>query len=118
MALTTVSCCPLDEPCNGRSLTMVAVGPPPPSPPCSPPSPPPHPTTNNTAATPKAAKIPTRRLPITLPPCLNPLRGLPACTTHVSPNYQRTVRRVLVKAPLRKIITAPASPCQQSDREY
>src|SRR5215210_5080356 len=75
MALTMVSFCGREEPCNGKSLTIVTVGPPLPSLlPCSwpPPPPPPHPATKNAAATPNTASSPTLRFLIALPPCLNP----------------------------------------------
>src|SRR5919199_5954056 len=72
IAFSTVSCCAREEPCSGKSLTMVAVGlllsePPP----CSPPPLPPHPATTNAAVTPSTASIPTRPCPILLPPFLD-----------------------------------------------
>src|ERR671910_855577 len=98
MALTTVSCCPLEEPCKGRSLTIVAVGePPPPPPPCSPPPLPPHPATTKVTATPSTASIPIRRCPIALPPFLN---RTTRTLTPPAPSDGRRFRMATVESPL------------------
>src|SRR5829696_3721436 len=107
MALAIVSCRALAEPCNGRSLTMVAVGPPSPSP-CSPP-PPLHPATKNTAAIPSTASIPNRHLFIILSPSQHRHVGLTPCTTPGLPKEIEGPRKISAQARLLSCLLLPVN---------